>query len=113
MSEAIISVENLGKRYRIDHLNNGQRATTFRETITQNTAALWGRILRRSQSRGSVDSDTRPKHEDFWALRNVSFEVKQGGVLGIIGRNRSEEHTSELQSLRHLVCRLLLEKKNW
>src|SRR5437899_3667932 len=27
-------------------------------------------------------------------------------------RNRSEEHTSELQSLRHLVCRLLLEKKN-
>src|ERR1039458_6349343 len=26
---------------------------------------------------------------------------------------RSEEHTSELQSLRHLVCRLLLEKKNW
>src|SRR5262245_64717347 len=28
------------------------------------------------------------------------------------GRGRSEEHTSELQSLRHLVCRLLLEKKN-
>src|SRR5438045_9160448 len=28
------------------------------------------------------------------------------------GRRRSEEHTSELQSLRHLVCRLLLEKKN-
>src|SRR5437899_5884496 len=28
------------------------------------------------------------------------------------GRARSEEHTSELQSLRHLVCRLLLEKKN-
>src|ERR1039458_10633182 len=29
-----------------------------------------------------------------------------------VGRPRSEEHTSELQSLRHLVCRLLLEKKN-
>ena len=29
------------------------------------------------------------------------------------GLQRSEEHTSELQSLRHLVCRLLLEKKNW
>src|ERR1039458_10595882 len=28
-----------------------------------------------------------------------------------VGRDRSEEHTSELQSLRHLVCRLLLEKK--
>src|SRR5205814_9083414 len=31
--------------------------------------------------------------------------------FGFIGRLRSEEHTSELQSLRHLVCRLLLEKK--
>src|SRR5438045_7923820 len=30
---------------------------------------------------------------------------------GVTGRQRSEEHTSELQSLRHLVCRLLLEKK--
>src|SRR5262245_62823970 len=30
----------------------------------------------------------------------------------VIGKGRSEEHTSELQSLRHLVCRLLLEKKN-
>src|ERR1035438_10795367 len=32
-------------------------------------------------------------------------------VLKIVNENRSEEHTSELQSLRHLVCRLLLEKK--
>src|ERR1039458_10700185 len=45
--------------------------------------------------------------KDFWnrpkarAVDNVDFEVR-----------RSEEHTSELQSLRHLVCRLLLEKKN-
>src|SRR5258705_7164431 len=34
-------------------------------------------------------------------------------ILGLLADNvRSEEHTSELQSLRHLVCRLLLEKKN-
>src|SRR5205814_3480519 len=37
-----------------------------------------------------------------------------GTVLSVTGlsQSRSEEHTSELQSLRHLVCRLLLEKKN-
>src|SRR2546422_4621684 len=41
----------------------------------------------------------------------------QGATLGLVGRNaqaleeRSEEHTSELQSRLHLVCRLLLEKK--
>src|SRR5262245_62519907 len=34
------------------------------------------------------------------------------GREGQLGSDRSEEHTSELQSLRHLVCRLLLEKKN-
>src|SRR5205814_8862972 len=36
---------------------------------------------------------------------------RQGRGAGPGGRHRSEEHTSELQSLRHLVCRLLLEKK--
>src|SRR5438045_5208943 len=37
--------------------------------------------------------------------------VTGGGIFGRVKRTRSEEHTSELQSLRHLVCRLLLEKK--
>src|SRR5262245_62815696 len=41
-------------------------------------------------------------------------EAHQGRIEvdSVPGRGRSEEHTSELQSLRHLVCRLLLEKKN-
>src|ERR1035438_388954 len=39
----------------------------------------------------------------------TSFMIRRGGRGSIYGR--SEEHTSELQSLRHLVCRLLLEKK--
>src|SRR5438045_7150900 len=46
---------------------------------------------------------------------NSAFLVKiacADGTLGPSAGNRSEEHTSELQSLRHLVCRLLLEKKN-
>src|SRR5258705_7230611 len=37
--------------------------------------------------------------------------VIEGAIVGFGGDLRSEEHTSELQSLRHLVCRLLLEKK--
>src|SRR5437899_4246103 len=46
-------------------------------------------------------------------LRPVHVEELLGDVLRLrTGRGRSEEHTSELQSLRHLVCRLLLEKKN-
>src|SRR5437899_4035568 len=66
----------------------------------------------------------RQYHEPFWAVKDVDVEAERGCCLGIIGENgsgkstllrmiagvlrptRSEEHTSELQSLRHLVCRL-------
>src|SRR5947199_7294618 len=51
-------------------------------------------------------------------LRMGHQTAKRGRAIALVGRSdgksyrRSEEHTSELQSLRHLVCRLLLEKKN-
>src|SRR5258705_2382660 len=43
-----------------------------------------------------------------WQARRDSNPQPANSAMGV----RSEEHTSELQSLRHLVCRLLLEKKN-
>src|SRR5690554_6980859 len=55
-------------------------------------------------------------------LRDIGSWVNQGDIIASVGRSggmdfdalyfRSEEHTSELQSRPHLVCRLLLEKKN-
>src|SRR5436853_6500429 len=50
----------------------------------------------------------------FRSLVEAALQATAGGRLpagSAAGRTRSEEHTSELQSLRHLVCRLLLEKK--
>src|SRR5438093_1828297 len=48
-------------------------------------------------------------------VAGVSFGIQAGECFGLLGPNgagkRSEEHTSELQSLTNLVCRLLLEKK--
>src|SRR5262245_36236549 len=44
-------------------------------------------------------------------LSNASLPATASGSVGVASIERSEEHTSELQSLRHLVCRLLLEKK--
>src|SRR5262245_62973165 len=49
-------------------------------------------------------------------LADASIAMVEEGIraatpIGRVGEARSEEHTSELQSLRHLVCRLLLEKK--
>src|SRR5687768_11153329 len=49
------------------------------------------------------------------ALEVLGFKLKESGFIPIFakdGTRRSEEHTSELQSRLHLVCRLLLEKKN-
>src|SRR5258708_19609543 len=44
-------------------------------------------------------------------LNGASLKVDGGQIAALLGGNRSEEHTSELQSPDHLVCRLLLEKK--
>src|SRR5262245_31387164 len=61
--------------------------------------------------------ETRSSPPDiFWASAPDAFEVlKKNALLQKYqpkAQGRSEEHTSELQSLRHLVCRLLLEQKN-
>src|SRR5262245_63805275 len=60
----------------------------------------------------------RPRYESAASARmasansTVACTMRTGAMLGRTWRpSRSEEHTSELQSLRHLVCRLLLEKK--
>src|SRR5947199_7396359 len=63
-------------------------------------------------------------HDSVWGDELEKYAIEQSKSTGMLlfGRvtyegmaeqqHRSEEHTSELQSLRHLVCRLLLEKKN-
>src|ERR1035438_10761410 len=68
------------------------------------------------------NEDKRIRNGHLWVFSNEIDKIEEGIVNGdlvllydskegLIG-TRSEEHTSELQSLRHLVCRLLLEKKN-
>jgi lipopolysaccharide transport system ATP-binding protein len=84
MSEIAISVDNLSKSYRITHQANAlTRYRTLREDILDAPRRLWSRLRRN----GSASSET------FWALKDVSFEIKQGDVIGIIGRNGAGKST--------------------
>src|SRR5438270_6833710 len=88
--EPIIQVEGLGKRYSLRH-NRPERYTTLRDVIADKAKRLF-----RPNGGGSklqTPGSERPSKEDFWALRNVSFEVRQGEVVGIIGRNGAGKST--------------------
>src|SRR2546425_2479232 len=65
------------------------------------------------QQGGKGESESRPVRTDRLCLVLLVLahgqDSKSGGFVGVV--HRSEEHTSELQSLAYLVCRLLLEKK--
>ena len=84
MSDVIIRVEGLGKKYRIRHQRK-ENYTALRDVIVDK---LRGALLPRRR-----EPDEPEAVEDFWALKDVSFEVRRGDVLGIIGRNGAGKST--------------------
>ena len=87
MSDYVIKVENLGKAYTIRHQQ--ERYTVLRDVLA-NSARRWGqRLLRPNEWLAGSAAEK----ETFWALQDVSFEVKQGERLGIIGRNGAGKST--------------------
>jgi lipopolysaccharide transport system ATP-binding protein len=90
MSDIAIRVENLSKLYRIGEL---ERYKTFRDTLTDALYAPF-RGLRSALQQPSLPS-LQPANGDstIWALKDVSFEVREGEIVGIIGRNGSGKTT--------------------
>ena len=88
-SDAIITVEGLGKRYRLGASRSNERYTALRDVLSDKAKSLF------SRRKGNPTSDLRSpiSETEFWALKDVSFEVKQGEVLGIIGRNGAGKST--------------------
>ena len=83
----VIQVENLSKTYRLGVIGSG----TLREDVSRRWAKLWRKpdpTLKIGQ-----EHHARLVGQEFKALQDVSFEVKQGEVLGIIGRNGAGKST--------------------
>lgn len=84
MSDSIISIENLSKRYMIGRQT--AKGDGLRHALEGALRAPFAMLNREERSK-------RAKTEEFWALKDVSLEIKQGEMLGIIGRNGAGKST--------------------
>jgi lipopolysaccharide transport system ATP-binding protein len=83
----VISVENVCKAYRLGQIGGG--------TLKEDVSRWWAKLRGQPDPFLKIGEEHHARHmgEQFWALDNVSFEVKQGEVLGIIGRNGAGKST--------------------
>lgn len=85
----VIKVENLGKKYIISHEKNSRyQYKTFQESLLGAGRSIWN-SLRHPISTDPETSET----EEFWALKDINFEIQQDERVGIIGRNGAGKST--------------------
>ncbi|MBK6937139.1 MAG: ABC transporter ATP-binding protein [Chitinophagaceae bacterium] len=89
MSDIVIKAENIGKLYKLGEIGTG--------TISHDLNRWWARVRGKEDpfaKIGATNDRTAKSDNDWvWALKDINFEVKQGEVLGIIGRNGAGKST--------------------
>jgi lipopolysaccharide transport system ATP-binding protein len=84
---SVIRVESLSKKYIIDHQKQ-ERYATLRDVITDSAKQFVDKLTRPFEV-----VQKNPTHEEFWALKDINFDIQQGDRVGIIGRNGAGKST--------------------
>ncbi|MGB4837369.1 MAG: ABC transporter ATP-binding protein [Saprospiraceae bacterium] len=94
MPNPIIKVENLSKSYTIHH-EGQERYTALRDVVANKTKNIFSFLNKSGQQANSPTNQyaNSPTTEEFWALKDINFEINQGDRVGIIGRNGAGKST--------------------
>jgi lipopolysaccharide transport system ATP-binding protein len=90
VSDIVINAENLGKKYIIGHQAENAGYLTLRDMMMHNAQTLWNKTKDLAMGKPIVQGTTT---EEVWALKDVSFKIKRGDAVGIIGRNGAGKST--------------------
>src|SRR5215211_4120896 len=88
MSDIAIRCDGLGKQYRI---GERERYRTLRDTLSDTVSAPFRRFS--SALGGPGHRNANRDANSFWSLKDLSFEIKRGDVVGVIGRNGAGKST--------------------